>query len=283
MKFRKKDETNFIKVGIFISLLTFVIMAMIVSIGKENSLFESKIELRAHVENVQNLKEGAYVELKGIRVGAVHSIHIINEDQVEIRFTMLESQFKWLKRDSKVSISTAGLVGDKYLEIYDGTKTAESFNPQTDVLTPGHQSDMKQIMTKGESIATITERLLLRLDTILLNMDDGKKIVESMNALHKSSLNIEKISTDMREAQIGQMVKNVNSSMAKLEKASGSMEKIMSRIENGPGTMNSLIYDDSLHDDLRALLGGASRNKVIKYFIRESIKGSERQKAQPEN
>lgn len=283
MKFRKKDEKNFMKVGIFISLLSFVIMAMIVSIGKENSLFESKVELRARVENVQNLKEGAYVELKGIRVGAVQTIHIINDDQVEIRFSMLKSQLKWLKEDSKVAISTAGLVGDKYLEIYDGTKSAKSFNPETNVLTPGHQSDMKQIITKGESIATITERLLLKLDTILLNMDNGKKIVETINALHRTGQNMEKITSEIRDAQVGQMVKNVNSSMAKLEKASGSMEKIMSRIENGPGTMNSLIYDDGLHDDLRALLGGASRNKVIKYFIRESIKGSERQKSQSEN
>ena len=57
----------------------------------------------------------------------------------------------------------------------------------------------------------------------------------------------------------------------------------MSRIENGPGTMNSMIYDDGLHDDLRSLLGGASRNKIIKYFIRESIKGSERKKSQTKN
>jgi phospholipid/cholesterol/gamma-HCH transport system substrate-binding protein len=63
--------------------------------------------------------------------------------------------------------------------------------------------------------------------------------------------------------------------MAKLEKTATSAEKIMARIEKGPGTLNSMIYDNALHEDLRALLGGASRNKVIKYFIRESIKKSE--------
>jgi phospholipid/cholesterol/gamma-HCH transport system substrate-binding protein len=42
--------------------------------------------------------------------------------------------------------------------------------------------------------------------------------------------------------------------------------------------MNSLIYSDDVHEELRALLGGANRNKVIKYFIRESIKNSEQKK-----
>jgi phospholipid/cholesterol/gamma-HCH transport system substrate-binding protein len=279
MKLRKKDEKNFIKVGLFISALTAILMVMIVSIGKENSFFESTVEMKAHVDNVKNLKPGSYVELKGIRVGSVHDIEILGEENVEIRFTMLESQLKWIKQDSKVSISTAGLVGDKYLEIYDGTKASNGFNPEKDVLQSENLADMKQIMTKGESIATITERILSRLDQIIFNMDDGRKLIETVNSLSKASQNVEKITQELRDAQLGQTVKNVNLSMARLEKASGSIERIMARIESGPGTMNALIYDDSLHESLRALLGGASRNKVIKYFIRESIEDSERKKS----
>jgi phospholipid/cholesterol/gamma-HCH transport system substrate-binding protein len=278
MRFRKKDEKNFLKVGLFISGLTLILMIMVVSISKENSLFEPTVSMKAHVDNVKNLKPGSYVELKGIKVGNVKEIEILAEDKVEIRFTMLESQLKWIKQDSKVAISTAGLVGDKYLEIYDGTPTAASFNPGKNYLISEAGTDMKQLMNKGESIATITERILTRLDQIIYNMDDGKKLVETVNSLSKASLNMEKITSELRDAQLGQTVKNVNLSMAKLEKASGSIERIMARIEKGPGTMNSLIYDDGLHESLRALLGGASRNKVIKYFIRESIKNSERKK-----
>lgn len=279
MRFRKKDEKNFIKVGLFISALTLILMIMIVSIGKENSFFEPTILMRAHVDNVKNLKPGSYVELKGIRVGSVKEIEILGEDKVEIRFTMLESQLKWIKKDSKVSVSTAGLVGDKYLEIYNGTLESGSFNPEKDFLISENIADMKQLVTKGESIATITERILTRLDLIIYNMDDGKKIIETVNSLNKASLNVEKITQELREAHLGKTVANINSSMAKLDKATGSIERITSRIEKGPGTMNSLIYDDSVHENLRALLGGASRNKIIKYFIRESIKDSERKKS----
>jgi phospholipid/cholesterol/gamma-HCH transport system substrate-binding protein len=278
MHFRKKDERNFFKVGLFVSGLTLILMIMVVSISKENSLFEATVSMKAHVDNVKNLKPGSYVELKGIKVGNVKEIEILAEEKVEIRFTMLASQLKWIRQDSKVSISTAGLVGDKYLEIYNGTHTAPAFDPDKDFLFSENLADMKQLMNKGESIAAITERILSRLDQIIYNLDDGKKLVETVNSLSKASLNVEKITQELQEAQLGQTVKNVNLSMAKLEKASGSIERIMTRIEKGPGTMNSLIYDESLHDSLRALLGGASRNKVIKYFIRESIKDSERKK-----
>ena len=100
-------------------------------------------------------------------------------------------------------------------------------------------------------------------------------IVETLNSLKRASGNLDVVMSEMRDAQLGATVKNVNATMANMNKASGSLTKILNRVENGPGTMNSLVYDDSLHDELRALLGGAQRNKVIKYFIRESIKKSE--------
>lgn len=279
MLFRKKDEKNLLKVGIFISLLFAVLMVMIVSIGKENSVFNPKVNMRARIENVKNLKPGSSVELKGIRVGNVDEIEIISEDLVEIRFNVLEKEIQWIKQDSNVSVSTAGLVGDKYLEIYGGTKEAKIINPETDFLRSENLTDMKQLMTKGDSIATITERILTRVDQIILNMDDGKKLIETVNSLSRTSLNMEKITQELREAHLGETVKNVNRTMLSLEKSSASIERITGRIERGPGTMNSLIYDDNLHEDLRALLGGASRNKIIKYFIRESIQNSERKKS----
>lgn len=271
MRFRRKDEKNFIKVGLFLAALTGVLMIMIVSIGKENSFFNPKVTLRARVDNVKNLKPGSSVELKGIRVGSVDEINIIAEDMVEISFTILESELQWIKQDSSVAVSTAGLVGDKMLEIYGGTKSAPILKPETEFLKSENLSDLKQLMVKGESIATITERILSRLDQIIYNMDDGKKIIETVNSLNKTSLNMEKITSELREAHIG-------TTMANMNKASLSIARITDRIEKGPGTLNSMIYDDSLHEDLRALLGGASRNKVIKYFIRESIQDSERKK-----
>jgi phospholipid/cholesterol/gamma-HCH transport system substrate-binding protein len=271
MRFRRKDEKNFIKVGLFLAALTGILMIMIVSIGKENSFFNPKVSLRARVDNVKNLKPGSSVELKGIRVGSVDEIHIIAEDMVEIRFTILESELQWIKQDSSVAVSTAGLVGDKMLEIYGGTKSAPIINPEKEFLKSENLSDLKQLMVKGESIATITERILSRLDQIIYNMDDGKKIIETVNALNKTSVNMEKITSELREAHIG-------TTMANMNKVTGSLSRITDRIEKGPGTLNSMIYDDSLHEDLRALLGGASRNKVIKYFIRESIQDSERKK-----
>lgn len=280
MRTRKKDQKNLIKVGLFISAMAAVLMIMIVSIGKESSLFDPKVDVRARVPNVSNLKVGSYVELKGIRIGTVTAIKIVSDEEVEVLMNILQSEVKWIKQDSHVSISTAGLVGDKYVEVYKGTKESKPFNPEKDILTSEDSVDMKQIMDKGDSIAKITERILLKLDNVMTRIDDGKMLVDTISNINKAASNMEKVSSELRDAHMGQMVKNVNMSMANMNKATSTLDRVLTRVEKGPGTVNSLIYDESVHDDLRALLGGAQRNKVIKYFIRESIKKSEERKPQ---
>ena len=278
MRSRKKDQKNLVRVGMFVAGLTAVLAIMVISIGKENSIFAKKVDIRARLKNVSNLKTGSSVELKGIRVGTVEEISILSEEEVEIRFTILEDKLKWIKKDSKVSITSAGLVGDKFLEVQNGTKDAPILDPENDFLYSESGADIKQILMKGESIATVTERILLRIDQILYNMDDGKKIIQTVDSVNKAALNLEQITKELKDAHVGGMVKNVNSSMSRLNNASGSMERVLTRIESGPGSLHSLIYNDGIHDDLRALLGGAQRNSVIKYFIRESIKKSEKKR-----
>jgi phospholipid/cholesterol/gamma-HCH transport system substrate-binding protein len=275
MRVRKKDQSNLIKVGLFITGLTIILMIMVTSIGKENSLFDPKTSIRARVPNVSNLKVGSYVELKGIRIGTVSEIKIVSEDEVEILMTILAQELTWIKEDSRVSISTAGLVGDKFVEIYKGTKNSPAFNPEKSILFSEDTADIKRIINKGDSIASVTDRILQKLDNILLRIEDGQLIIDTMISLNKTASNMEKISSELKDARMGDMVKKVNMSMDNVSRSSASLERILTRVEKGPGTINSLVYDESIHDDLRALLGGAQRNKVIKYFIRESIKKSE--------
>lgn len=276
MTTRQKDKKNLVKVGFFLSALTAILMIMVVSIGKENSIFDKKVDIKARVGNVSALKPGSYVEFKGIRVGTVTQINIISDDEVEITMNVLDKELKWVRNDARVSISTAGLVGDKFVEIYNGSKDAAIFDPQKDILYSEDLTDIKKLMVKGDSIATTTNKILVKLDNILTKIGDGKAIIDMINSLSHSAKNLETVTADLKDAKVGQMVSNVNNTMTNLNKASGSLTRVLTRVETGPGTVNSLIYDDALYDDLRVLLGGAQRNKVIKYYIRESIKNSEK-------
>ena len=256
---RAKDKKNLIKVGIFVTMLTAVLMIMITAIGKESSLFESRVLLRAQVANAEALKHGAVVELRGLRIGHVQDILIIGQEQVEITLLISEKNLRWIRKDSKVEINNAGLVGDKFLQIKGGTPEAGAFEPEQDVLNYEASFDLKAIAAKGGSIADKAERVLSRLEVVLEALEP-QKLATTLEGLSRTADNVARMSAPM------------GATAQRLESAAQRLDNVMERVQKGPGTAHSLVYDDALYEDLRKLLGGAERNSVIKYFIRESIK-----------
>lgn len=256
---RAKEKNNLVKVGFFLTGLILVVMIFVVSMGNESGLFEREVQVKARVHNAEKLKTGAVAELKGLRIGFVDKISIISDEVVEILITVRLEDVKWIKQDSKVSISNAGLVGDKYLEITAGTSASPSFNPETDVLEGEIGMDLKAIAAKGSDIADTTSAILRKIDVILTQIEIGK-INQAMDGLSKST------------SHMAPAMEKMDKSMGKLNSSLERLDAILARVQNGPGSAHGLIYDDSVHEDLRKLLGGAERNTVIKYFIRESIK-----------
>lgn len=52
-------------------------------------------------------------------------------------------------------------------------------------------------------------------------------------------------------------------------------------IDRGEGTMGMLARDPALYEDLRALVGGAQRNKLLRAYIRQTVKKGESRNATP--
>jgi phospholipid/cholesterol/gamma-HCH transport system substrate-binding protein len=248
---RENELRNIIKVGGFVSILTFLFMVFIVSMGKEASLFDDKVIVKANIESAAGLKEGTFVQFQGIKVGFVTTIDLTDKNTVLVSIKINEKYLSWLRSDSKVSINTAGLVGDKFIAILPGSVDSSPFDPEKDVLLGEDDLSMKQIAAKGEVALEKVGLILGKLENILDRLDKKQSLTKTL---------------DRMSSVLGKLDKS---------KTINSLDKIMSRIETGPGTLHSLIYDDVLHQDMRVLLGGAKRNSVIKYFIRQSIKNSE--------
>lgn len=54
-----------------------------------------------------------------------------------------------------------------------------------------------------------------------------------------------------------------------------SLKRTSAALENGEGTLGLLANDPALYEDLRALVGGAQRNKLLRAYIRKTIEKGE--------
>ena len=260
------DKKNYLIAGIFLSILLAIISVTVFMLNKENPIFSRRIFINTEVANAQNLKEGAALQLKGIKIGSVHSIHFKNVNKLILTLGVNSDYIEWVKKDATMAFKNQGVLGDKFLEITGGTDSSPSVS-EGDFLVTNESNQFEHIITKSEDLMVVAGSILTKFDKILSSVEN--------NRLEKILVNLETLTANTNKVMSGLNDKNITQSVTNLKQSTESMSKITKQIEEGPGTLHALIYDQGLHEDLRTLVGGANRSKVLKYFIRESIKKGE--------
>lgn len=263
---KPNDKKNYLISGIFISILLGVSMVTIFMLNKENSIFSSRIYIKTEVKSAQNLKDGAVVQLRGIKIGSISSVQFKSVDTLVITLGLNPNYQEWVKKDASISFKTQGVLGDKFLEITGGTDAAPAV-VDGDILPTNESNQFEHIITKSEDLMVVAGSILTKFDKILSSVEN--------NRLEKILVNLESLAANTNKVMSSLNDKNLTQSISNFKDSSESMSRITKQIQDGPGTLHAMIYDQGLHEDLRTLVGGANRSKVLKYFIRESIKKGE--------
>lgn len=106
-------------VGMFmiVGLVSFSYLA--ISVGGVDWFNEKSYTVKARFISIAGLKQGAVVEIAGVKVGKVENIMLDNSDYEAIVELSLNQDVK-LQEDSIASIRTAGIIGDRYVNIKPG-------------------------------------------------------------------------------------------------------------------------------------------------------------------
>lgn len=113
-----KNRSVELAVGLFVMAGLLCAAYLTVKLGKLEVLSGDTYEIKARFIDVTGLKEGAGVELAGVRVGRVESISLTPDKHAVV--TMNIQKGVKLSEDAIVSVKTSGLIGDKYLKITPG-------------------------------------------------------------------------------------------------------------------------------------------------------------------
>ena len=168
----KITSSQKVKTGIFILVALGVLAITIFLIGKQKNLFSKTFPVYAEFNNVSGLQVGNFVRFAGINVGTVNDIVIKNDTTVRVNMVLQNMVKPFIKADSKASIGSDGLMGDKLIQIGPGTDSAGALtNGQIAGVNP---MDMDKMMNKLGSIANDAQSLTENLSQILYKVNNGK-------------------------------------------------------------------------------------------------------------
>jgi phospholipid/cholesterol/gamma-HCH transport system substrate-binding protein len=283
-----KKTTNQVKLGLFVMAgLAFLILLLYI-IGKNQNLFGKTFVLKARFENVHGLMRGNNIRFGGIDAGTVSSVDVLNDTTIEVTLLVKSKLKKYIHTNATVAIGTDGLMGNKILNIVPG-KTVAPLVKDGDVLfsSTGTDTDamLKVLDITNNDVSTIAKELkktVLRINNskaiwAILNDESLPenlrlsltKVKTASTNLNEMLLNINGIVTDVRKGKgtVGELltdtstISNFNDAIQKIRNIGTKADSLSSKINllvtsvdneinNGKGTVNALLKDEEMKNDL---------------------------------
>lgn len=106
-------------VGLFLVVGFLSFIWLTVNLGDIEYFADETYQVNAQFGSISGLKEGAVVEIAGVKVGKVTGIRLDNDEYAAQVTLAIDKQVK-LQTDSIASIRTAGIIGDRFVNIKPG-------------------------------------------------------------------------------------------------------------------------------------------------------------------
>lgn len=101
--------------------------------------------VHAEFTNAGGLQEGAVVDLAGVNIGRVTRVQLTETYRAQVTLSIKPTVV--LKEDAKASIKSAGLIGERYVELLPGT-TANQIAPGGNIRNTEAPVDIQETITK---------------------------------------------------------------------------------------------------------------------------------------
>lgn len=176
----KKDFIKRVWAGTFFLTGIILVIGMVLVIGIERGLTESKFSVTVLYREIGGLALGAPVALSGVHVGTVGRIDFL-DDEVEgrgvaVTLEVFKKYEKQLFKATRVVIKTEGVLGEKVVDI-----SRDSSMPTLDITKPVigedplNVQDLAKIMGESATAMQDTSREVNRLMKVMENISEKSK------------------------------------------------------------------------------------------------------------
>src|SRR6266478_627084 len=223
-----------LKVGVIVLISTIILVALLFLMTSSSGLgiLTHKLTVLTYFENSAGLKTGAAVNLQGVTIGTVKTVTIDNSPErkltpVKVVMKIDEKYVAGLKKDSKASLSTVGVLGDTIVDINSQFSVGPPLQ-DGDVLKTTETPSLSDVVKASQGTIESLNVILAKMNVIVDNLQSGK-------------------------GSIGQLINNPDL----YNKANNTVDELLKLEKNlnaGRGSLGRLATDDSVYTNANKLL-----------------------------
>jgi len=246
-------------VGLTVLFASITLAVLIFAMSGTGGWFTSKIRLRSYFDNAGGLKDGAPVRLAGVDIGNVTAVRIVEgKPSTPVEVTMkVNTNYRFnLRKDSVTLLSTAGVLGETYVDI-DSSAAKGPAAADGDTLATREQPQIEDVVRASQGTLQNMDALLKRLDRIVAFVESGQgsigKAIYSpalYDQLNATVIEFKGLMDDIQRGK-GSLGPLLTSDEA-YKKAIAAIDKlnvVVDELQQGKGTVGKLLKDPTLYEN----------------------------------
>ncbi|MEX2593351.1 MAG: MlaD family protein [Anditalea sp.] len=239
----RDDNKKTVIVGIFVLIGIIILVAGVMTLGNQQKLFVQSFSLKAVFDDVAGLQTGNNVWYSGVKIGTVRKINFYGDSQVEIVMNIDAEVHEFIHKDSKATISSDGLIGNKIIVIYGGTSQSPQVQNEDRleaVMPLDTDKMMETLQENNNNLVSITNDLKVLTGKIA----NGEGIV---GAVLTDSLLVDNFKS---------IITNLQRTAVNSNRLTGDLAKFSSDLNKEGSLINDLANDTTIFSSLKATAEG---------------------------
>ena len=228
-------ETNkrSVIVGIFVLLGVVIFVAGVFVLGGQQKRFTKSVRIMAVFGDVAGLKTGNNVWFSGVKIGTIKRVKFFGTAQVEVDMDIEQSAQSYIRKDAQATISSDGLIGNKIVQIFGGTQTAEP-------IEEGDRLKTQEALSSDKLMETLQENN----QNLLRVTNDFKALVGN---IRRGKGTVGAVLTDSMVADnFKKAMENLQKASQNTVKVTGSVSTFAARLNTKGSLANELVSDTTV-------------------------------------
>jgi phospholipid/cholesterol/gamma-HCH transport system substrate-binding protein len=227
MASQKRVHWAQLRTGVLATAAMVLAGTLIFLLTGQGNFFGGDFHLTTYMEDSAGMVANDPVRVNGILVGYIGSIRLSGsrdpKKTVGIDMVIRDKFLDQIPEDSKSAVSSANLLGSKYVNITKGTHP-KHVEPGGEIQALPTQ-DIPQLLEQSSSLLAQFQTIIGRADGLLAVVESG-------------------------QGNIGKLIKD-DTLYDRVNAIAGEVDQLVKDVKNSNGTISHLLYDDTLYNEIR--------------------------------
>src|SRR5437660_626129 len=269
------------KVGAFVFFGLAMLGALVVQFVRLGEGLKAYYPLTDRFSDASGLLKGSDVLLAGAKIGKVSGGPRMVREGNGVLVPLKIYDYIKIPDTSKFTVGSSGLLGDRFVNVTMPAGTPTKFLPPNATISGARETGIDDLTREGGALVGDLRGVVQKIDTTVTRLNDEILSKTTAENLRSSVAHLNDATSAFAESakKLGPVVDKADSAMDSTKKAADDLQKVLSSATQGKGLLATLLTNQELANDLRALVGNLRAHGVL--FYRDSAAKIETNPAEP--